>query len=196
MAKSIIIAESSEIIRKGLFFLIESFDLFDSIKEVACAKALDDAMERYQQPDVLLVNPALISREKLENLRENSAGSLRMAAIIYSLYDEELLVLFDEVISVGDKRRKIEKKIYALLDQTPERKENKPEETLSAREMDVLKLLVKGLSNKEISDKLFISPHTVISHRKKITQKLNIKSVAGLTVYAIINEIITLDDVQ
>lgn len=63
-------------------------------------------------------------------------------------------------------------------------------ETLSNREKDVLKLVALGYSNKEIADQLFISIHTVISHRKNITEKLGIKSISGLTVYAIINKLI------
>lgn len=67
---------------------------------------------------------------------------------------------------------------------------------LSAREIDVLKLLVKGCSNKEVSGELFISTHTVMSHRKNISRKLNIKSVAGLTVYAILNGVIKMEDLK
>lgn len=63
-------------------------------------------------------------------------------------------------------------------------------ESLSKREVDVLKLLSLGHSNKEIADKLFISTHTVMSHRKNMTEKLGVKSISGLTVYAIINNII------
>ncbi len=61
---------------------------------------------------------------------------------------------------------------------------------LTNREIDVLKLVALGFSNKEIADKLFISTHTVISHRKNMTEKLGIKSISGLTVYAIINNFI------
>lgn len=67
---------------------------------------------------------------------------------------------------------------------------------LSLREQDVLRLLVKGYSNKEVSGELFISTHTVMSHRKNIAKKLNIRSVAGLTVYAILNGIISMDDLK
>jgi len=63
-------------------------------------------------------------------------------------------------------------------------------ESLSNREVDVLKLVALGHSNKEIADILFISTHTVMSHRKNMTEKLGIKSISGLTVYAIINNII------
>ncbi len=64
------------------------------------------------------------------------------------------------------------------------------EEKLSDREKDVLIEVVNGLSNKEIADKLNISTHTVISHRKNIVKKLNIHSTAGLTIYAIVNKLV------
>jgi DNA-binding CsgD family transcriptional regulator len=67
---------------------------------------------------------------------------------------------------------------------------------LSSREIDVLKLVAQGYSNKEIADKLFITVYTVMSHRKKITEKLGIKSISGLTVYSIINNIIDTDNIN
>lgn len=68
--------------------------------------------------------------------------------------------------------------------------EKKANVELSEREIDVLRLLLEGCSNKEVADKLHISTHTVISHRKNITAKTSIKSLAGLTIYALQNGII------
>ena len=69
-------------------------------------------------------------------------------------------------------------------------------EELSDREKDILVQIVKGLSNKEIADVLFISPHTVITHRKNITRKLNIHSTAGLTIYAIVNKLVDINSLD
>jgi regulator of cell morphogenesis and NO signaling len=69
-------------------------------------------------------------------------------------------------------------------------------EELSDRERDVLIQVVRGLSNKEIADVLCISQHTVISHRKNITRKLNIHSTAGLTIYAIVNRLVDLNSLE
>lgn len=66
---------------------------------------------------------------------------------------------------------------------------------LSPREIEVLVLITKGLINKEIADKLNISLTTVISHRKNITEKLGLKSVSSLTVYAIMNGYIEADSI-
>ena len=69
-------------------------------------------------------------------------------------------------------------------------------ESLSEREKDVLIQIVRGLSNKEIADALCISTHTVITHRKNITRKLNIHSTAGLTIYAIVNKLVNLNNLE
>ncbi len=67
------------------------------------------------------------------------------------------------------------------------------QELLSTREIEVLVLITKGLINKEIADKLNISLTTVITHRKNIVEKLGIKSVSGLTIYAVMNGYIEAD---
>lgn len=67
---------------------------------------------------------------------------------------------------------------------------------LSSREADVLQQIVRGITNKEIADKLNISLNTVLTHRKNITAKLGIKTVSGLTFYAIMNGIISGDEIE
>ena len=75
-------------------------------------------------------------------------------------------------------------------------KQEEESDGLSAREKEVLVQVVKGLSNKEIADVMCLSTHTVMSHRKNIARKLNIHSTAGLTIYAIVNGIVTLDSLE
>jgi regulator of cell morphogenesis and NO signaling len=83
-----------------------------------------------------------------------------------------------------------------MLPPTHRRHQLPETEELSDRERDVLIQLVRGLSNKEIADVLCISTHTVISHRKNITRKLNIHSTAGLTIYAIVNKLVDLNTLE
>ena len=67
---------------------------------------------------------------------------------------------------------------------------------LTAREIEVLVLVVKGFINKEIADTLSISVNTVITHRRNITHKIGIRSIPGLTVYAILNNLIDISEVE
>jgi len=85
------------------------------------------------------------------------------------------------------------------LIQIAETAEQKDEQTtgsveLSDREKTILIALAQGLTNKEIADKLYISTHTVISHRKNIVRKTGIKTVSGLTLYALFNNLTSPDD--
>jgi DNA-binding NarL/FixJ family response regulator len=75
----------------------------------------------------------------------------------------------------------------------PKERDYSDSHELSERERDVLVLVARGLTNKEIASQLVISPHTVISHRKNIVHKTGIRSVAGLTVYAVLNKLIDSD---
>ena len=69
-------------------------------------------------------------------------------------------------------------------------------ELLSDREREVIISLVQGMSNKEIADHLCISVNTVITHRRNIARKLQIHSPAGLTIYAIVNNLVDISSVK
>lgn len=97
-------------------------------------------------------------------------------------------------ISLHDSPDEITERVKAFIDTA--RGSAGQDGELTGREIDVLKLVALGFSNKEIAGKLFISTHTVISHRKNMTEKLGIKSISGLTVYAIINGYINTDDLD
>ncbi len=70
------------------------------------------------------------------------------------------------------------------------------ENALSPREREVVSCLAMGLSNKEIASKLNISINTVITHRKNIATKLSIHSVAGITIYAIVNNLVDINSAK
>lgn len=83
----------------------------------------------------------------------------------------------------------------AKLQKRPRSTVNAKTSTLSSREIEVLKLVAGGHINKHIADALSISLHTVISHRKNITSKLGIKTVSGLTMYAVLNGLVSSKDI-
>lgn len=69
-------------------------------------------------------------------------------------------------------------------------------DALSEREKEIVIGVVKGLTNKEIADRLFLSIHTVLTHRRNIARKLEIHSPAGLIIYAIVNGIVSIDEIK
>ena len=89
------------------------------------------------------------------------------------------------------KQNDVSAKISSMINQTPN-----SDEQLSDREKDVIIALVQGMSNKEIADHLFISVNTVITHRRNIARKLQIHSPAGLTIYAIVNDLVDISTVK
>jgi DNA-binding CsgD family transcriptional regulator len=94
--------------------------------------------------------------------------------------------LFAEIVHQNDNQNLI---LYKLNKFAGSGNQKDTTYQLSPRETDVLRLVALGQSNKQISERLFISIHTVISHRKHITSKLGIKSISGLTLYAVINNL-------
>ena len=99
------------------------------------------------------------------------------------------------VISLGDSKEYIVEQLNRLLIPYLEEKKNTRPSILSKREKTILKYIATGYTNKEIADRLYLSLHTVNTHRKNISNKLSIRSASGLTVYAIVNNIISIEDI-
>jgi len=99
-------------------------------------------------------------------------------------------------IHMQEEKESIIQKIRALLNHSGSGDVDSQSMNLSPRETTIVRLVSMGLTNREIAEKLFLSAHTVMTHRKNISTKLGIKSVSGLTVYAIVNNIISIDEVS
>lgn len=117
-------------------------------------------------------------------------------ALVSSYVDRNVLKQYNDVIELNDGKQKVISKIYASLNDSGSNASQTENIELSNRETDVLVAIAKGLTNKEISEQLFISVHTVITHRKNIIKKTGIKSVSGLTVYALLNNLIDESEVN
>ncbi len=189
----IVIAETSEIIREGILSILKREPLHIHIYEINEIDRLKNALI-LQKPDVFIVNPSLLGLFSLQQLKKESSNpGMRCVAVISDLSDPSILRQYDEVLNLYDKPEHIREKLNRLL-QEPQ--EDKRHESLSQREKEVIACIIKGMTNKQIADKLCISTHTVITHRRNIASKLDIHSAAGLTIYAIVNKLVDLDDVR
>ena len=191
---NIAILEPSQVIYEGLSNIFLKSGLH--IKLYRLEKITE--MNKYfkeNHPVIFIINPSQIQNKVKEfiSIKKNNPENC-WVGLIYALFDQQIISLFDKIITITDAPGIIIEVINRLNEANSLHTFNTVREQLSERETEVLKLIISGMSNKEIADKLFISIHTVVSHRKNISQKTGIKSQSGLTIYAISNKIINLED--
>lgn len=196
----IAIIEPSQILRAGLETSLSQisgkFQILWSFSSLSHYSSFADEID----PDIIIVNPALFDPSGAETVKSilSSTEDTRIIAFSYTHTSDILIRQFDSVISIYDTPAEIALKIEKTAgsvssdsDKKYQKQSGHPESyDLSDRELEVLVSVAKGCTNKEIAGIHNISVHTVISHRKNIVRKTGIKSVSGLTVYALLNGLI------
>lgn len=192
----VVIIEPAPVIVTGLRELVAS----DSEYEVAFVfSSLSECIGKLAHiaPDVVLVSPSVFEYNKRVSpqLYLSTPDSTAIVAIHSCYLDPDSLKQYDAVVELFDSAVSIKQKIRRAIDSKTSDDESVDNYNLSDRETEILVSVAKGLSNKEIAHKHNISVNTVISHRKNITRKTGIKTVSGLTVYAMLNNLITQNDI-
>jgi DNA-binding NarL/FixJ family response regulator len=191
MKKRILLIEKSPIVAAGFTEILQKRATFEV---TGVADSLNRITERIivDRPDLIVINPILIDYSKRNTFRSlfQDSPKIPIVALVYSYFDQQWLKSFNGVIEINEEEAKIDSLLNDALQSNVEQSENTDLYELSDREREVLVELSKGLTNKEIAEKLHISVHTAITHRKNIIKKTGIKSVAGLTVYAMLNNLI------
>ncbi len=183
MKKRVLIVEPSEVIIEGLKFILKDqirFKVLDPVADV------DKLAERIiaSRPDILLINPTVVG----DVMQLPGKQEMTVVALVYQYVSRDALKNYDAMVDIRDSRAAIiETLAQATTDESSAAHSNYE---LTKRETAVRVQLAQGKTNKEIADALNVSVHTVISHRKNITHKTGIKSVAGLTVYAMLNNLL------
>lgn len=179
-----LIVEPSEIVRTGLQRILTDDGSFSFLAPLSDAVNLEERVKALC-PDLLIVNPTLLVppiRSQLAAIQQLQPN-MAIAALVYQYLDQDVLQLFRVSIDIREKRNRIAQLLKTEVDRVSSFDDDENYE-LSIREREVLVLVAQGLSSKQIADKLNISIHTVNSHRKNVTRKTGIRSVAGLAVYA------------
>ena len=193
MKNRVIICESSEMIAIGLADIIDGLAQFDVVARLDSPEHLSEKIVT-AEANLLIINPALLGYQNKDFLLHlgKEHPNVCMIALVTSCLDHSLLTPYNGIIEINDTRAKIISKMNEFAESKTSK--NNDDVELSKRETDVLVAVAKGMMNKEIADQMNISIHTVISHRKNITRKTGIKSVSGLTVYALLKDLISEDD--
>lgn len=189
---SILVAEPSSVVFTGISALLENSGLEFQIKPVASLPEIQRAL-MLRNESIVILNPSVILNHVKEfSALKNEYPEARFVAFVYSFFDSVIISMFDAVLTITDTPGKIVS-VIREVSSTKRENEEPGEILLSERETEVLKYIALGLSNKEIAVKLNISINTVITHRKNISQKTSIRSVSGLTIYAVVNKLINID---
>lgn len=195
MESKIFVIHRSEIIRRGLLAILRNYFSVEFI-QLGTIKELK-YFEQLEKCNIVVFLEYFDSLDQSILYKLQKTNTLRTIGICDKHIESNNVLGFSQCINLNDQAKEIASMVSNFFNQPDHSKNSKHEgEDLSRREKDVLQLVALGNTNQQIADKLFISIHTVISHRKNITEKLGIKSISGLTVYAIINKLIDTESID
>ncbi len=209
------LADDHQVLIDGLSNLLQTVSNFEVAgTSLDGTTVYEDVVK--DQADVLILDISMPKKDGIETLKEFNEKKLLCKVIILSSYDD--LKIIKEVMKLGAKgyltkncageniieaveavyqgqeyfSDAVRKKIFNSFMDNPKLNHNAVVENplLSPREIEIIILIALEYSGKEISEQLFISSHTVETHRKNIMKKLNIKSTIGLVKYALKNNLI------
>lgn len=187
----------SDIVARGLKSILDESGEFQVVENLYDCSRTGKARLRNIEPDVVVIDPTVLDFQGRKDGRI-IIGEICDAAVVAlegPSMNEDILRQYDGAVSLYDSMAQVVRKLRNAIDS---RQAEVPSEggELSAREKEILVCVAQGMLNKEIADKFNLSIYTVISHRKNITRKTGIKTVAGLTVYALLNNLIDIGSVQ
>lgn len=185
----ILIVEPSSIVAAGLDVIVQGIGMPIEISHLDSFINVNKSKSKNESWDIVFINPFTFSqcphvRGKLLRCFSNAV----LIGMITNIYDRKFCHLLNDVIYLNDSDAHIRSIVSKYLKNGDSRQSSS--NVLSDRETEVLMRLVSGESLKEIADHLFISTHTVVSHRRNISTKLGIKSIAAMAVYAVATKLI------
>jgi DNA-binding NarL/FixJ family response regulator len=186
-----ILAIDSYLVRKGMEAILGRINGARVVREIDTVSELI----RYTKTngnDFLIISESLFAAAT--DLFLSEAGLLEKTILLKSGSTELTTNGVQASIFLSESKEEIIEKFTGLLDLSAGEKHGHRSSDLTEREKTIVKLVSLGLTNRQIAEKLFLSTHTVTTHRKNISSKLGIKSASGLTVYAIVNNIITIEE--
>lgn len=194
----IAIGETSPILRSGLEVQLKRLAKY----KVQITQIAEDARREWSDvialasADIYILNPMLFGLTPRQMVSSASEDA-KFVALIYGATDEHLLKSYDGLLPITCSVKQLGELFDRLIQPSePTLPSGSEANVLTPREREIVVCIVKGMTNKEIAKTLFLSTHTVITHRRNITKKLQIHSSSGLTIYAIMNKMVELEDIK
>jgi DNA-binding NarL/FixJ family response regulator len=193
---AVILVEGSFIIRAGIEQLLleipelELIEVFDGTE-----KKLEEKIIA-AKPELVILNPAVINNNIISLTSRLYESGIHLIGLTNQNTAVNIASHFNYILSLEAGKFELLEELKKITGNNEAGRRKESHFALSEREKTILKQVVIGLTNQEIADKLFLSIHTVTTHRKNITRKLGIKTVSGLTVYALMNNIVDLNDIK
>ena len=190
-AKKVLLIVPSKIVARGIEAVLSELGEFRVEGILTDLSHASQMRLRNIDADVIVLDPVVFDFVSRSSVRSHISEYSDAAVVGLQTIpmDDEQKKQYDALIGLNDDPVLIVRKLRESLDSRQDNSETE-EYDLSAREKEILVCVVKGMLNKEIADACNLSIHTVITHRKNITRKTGIKTVAGLTVYALLNNLI------
>ncbi len=189
----VLCVDDHTLFRKGLVELLSGDARFTEIRDVSgvpdALAALDDS-----PVDLLVVDLALGKGSGFDLLQRISVSHPAVRSVVLTMFTHETmerrarsLGCWDYIakdISPRELRERLVTAAFASSQQNIAPDESNPLHTLSARQLDVFRMLGQGLSTREVADRLMVSPKTVETHRMRIKAALGIEHVGELVALA------------
>lgn len=189
--KKVLLIIPSKVLARGVEAVLAELGEFRVEGILSDLSHASEVRLRNMDADVIIVDPVVFDYVSRMNVRTRLSeySSAAVVALLTMAMDGEQLKQYDGTIGMYDEPVSMVRKLRESISSREEAADSEGPD-LSQREKEILVCVAKGMLNKEIADFYNISIHTVITHRKNITRKTGIKTVAGLTVYALLNNLI------
>lgn len=191
----ICIISSSDIISSGLASILAEANIPNTnIMIYDPEECIEELADENTSPSLIFADILSVNSVMIESIRNLCPDSYHISGIYFSVLPTNRTDIFDSLVSIySDKTT-----IIRIVEQAKSRHKADDASTgeLTPREKEIVIGVVKGFSNKEIADSLNLSIHTVMTHRRNIASKLQIHSPSGLTIYAIVSKLVSIDDIK
>lgn len=195
--KKVLLIIPSKIVARGIEAVLSELGEFRVEGILSDLSHASEARLRNMDADVIIIDPLVFDYVSRANVRTRLAEHSNAAVVALKTVplEDEQIRQFDGTISMYDDPVTVVRKLRESLASHEEIPDSEGHD-LSQREKEILVCVAKGMLNKEIADHCNLSIHTVITHRKNITRKTGIKTIAGLTVYALLNNLIDSNSIE